>query len=225
MEISPSYLNAKDLTSFIYRIDGYNKEAKNKIKYLHVDIMDGKFVLDNGVDIETIAQVKNRGYKADVHLMVESPETYIDRAIFYGADILTIHIEVGNTLKLIQFIKDKSFEYMKKVKVGISINPETPYKVLEPFLHYIDHILIMSVEPGKGGQKYIELMDEKIENIKNMLINSAIYDGVTICVDGGINNTNIKNIKNKGADMVVIGSYLTKTKNTEEFIERMKEVE
>ncbi len=221
MEISPSYLNAKNLNDFMYQIDGYNKEAKNKIKYMHVDVMDGEFVENHGVELETIEAIKKRGYLADVHLMVKSAETYIDRAIFYGADIVTIHIEIGDTLKLLQFAKDKSFEYMKKVKIGLAINPQTSFVALEPYLHYIDHILVMTVEPGKGGQEYIDLMDEKIENIKNLLINSAIYEGVSICVDGGINNTNFAKVKKAGADMVVVGSYLTKSKKTEQLIENI----
>ena len=224
MEIAPSYLNAKNLTQFIYQIDGYNKTTPNKIKYMHVDVMDSKFVPNYGVELETIEFVKSRGYLADVHLMVKSPETYIDRAISYGADIVTIHIEVGNTLNLIKFIKDKSFEYMKKVKVGLAINPETPYTSLIPYINYIDRILLMTVEPGKGGQEYIDLMDEKIENIKNMLINQGLFREVSICVDGGINNLTFANVKKAGADMAVIGSYLSKSKSTEELINSIKEL-
>ncbi|MEG0221413.1 MAG: ribulose-phosphate 3-epimerase [Clostridia bacterium] len=225
MQICPSYLDVKDkdIRKFMFMLEAYNKNAENiKISHVHVDIMDGEFVPNVGVDIDDVRLIRNKGYMPDVHLMVAYPESYIDKAIENGANIVCIHVELPNVFELISFMQDKCFEHRNKVKIGLAINPSTSYLELEKYLPYIDHILVMSVEPGKGGQSFIDLIADKIENIKNMIINAAIFDKISIAVDGGINDSNIALVKKKGADLAVVGSYVARSQNLKEFEDKMR---
>ncbi len=205
MKILPSYLKIKDnLENFLDFLIIYNKnvEEKYKIEEIHVDVMDGKFVENIGVNIEDIKLIKEKGFLADVHLMVEKPleEKYINIANALNADSITVHLEIENNLEVIKEIKEKT-----NAKVGIAINPETNVKLLEKCLKYIDIILVMSVHPGKGGQEFIEDTYTKIKEI-NEIINEK---NILIYVDGGVNEKNAKNLKKLGVDKVICGSYIT----------------
>ena len=131
--------------------------------------------------------------------MVKNVKLYTDLYSLLNPEFITFHIEVGNTLELINYIKNKN------IKVGIAIKPNTNVEVLKPYIDKIDLVLIMSVEPGYGGQKFIEKTMEKITKIRNM------KKDIIISIDGGINKDNINKIKEKEVDMCVIGSYITKS--------------
>ena len=207
--ISPSILGAKWW------------ELRRKLKilkalgatYIHFDVMNGTFVPEKSFNEKKIKQV-SRFIKSvyDVHLMIDVDEDIIKKYAKSGADIITIHYEAFNN-------EEKLLSCLKEIrnngcKAGISIKPITKLSVLEKFLPYIDLVLIMSVEPGKGGQKFMESTYSKIARAKQKIVESH-YD-IKIEVDGGINDTNAKKIIESGADILVVGSYLFKAKNIEE---------
>ena len=174
--------------------------TKGGAQYLHVDVMDGSFVpsISFGMPlIESIRKVTDLVF--DVHLMIDSPERYIDEFVRCGADIITVHAESTKHLsRVIQAIKEKG------VKVGVSVNPATPLSVLEYVLEDIDMVLIMSVNPGFGGQKYIPNITGKIQALRNILDEKGL--NVDIEVDGGIKLQNVEEVLGAGANVIVAGS-------------------
>lgn len=202
MKLSCSYLSSDDKEKTIKELN------ESKTDYIHLDIMDGIFVKEETLDFNTL---RNYFYenkkKLDIHLMVKNVKLYTDLYSLLNPEFITFHIEVGNTLELINYIKNKN------IKVGIAIKPNTNVEVLKPYIDKIDLVLIMSVEPGYGGQKFIEKTIEKITKIRNMKKN------IIISMDGGINKDNINKIKEKEVDMCVIGSYITKSNIKEKIIE------
>lgn len=208
-EVSISILNA----NFLHLEDEILKAKNLGIKYLHFDVMDGHFVPNISFGAPILECISHKySLINDVHLMISDPKKYIDDFIKVGADIITFHYEAiaeeTNIHELIKEIKDKN------IKVGLSIKPHTDVKVLLPFLNELDLVLVMSVEPGFGGQKFMPLSLDKIEFLsKYKSKNSLKY---LIEVDGGINNITFKECKKAGADITVIGSYLFKSKNIKE---------
>lgn len=205
-KILPSILDVNDLEKFLQTIAILNDKTENKICKMHVDIMDGVFVENKFEDLTGIEKVKEHGFLADVHLMVEEPIEMARKAINLGADCITIHYEIkdfDNTLK--SLIKEKT-------PVAVSICPETDVIALKPILEQIHHVLLMSVHPGKGGQAFIENTYDKIKEIRK-------FSNIPIIVDGGVNDSNIKAIFDAGANEVIVGSYLTK--NTDLLNERI----
>ena len=202
MKLSCSYLSSDDKEKTIKELN------ESKTDYIHLDIMDGIFVKEETLDFNTL---RNYFYenkkKLDIHLMVKNVKLYTDLYSLLNPEFITFHIEVGNTLELINYIKNKN------IKVGIAIKPNTNVEVLKPYIDKIDLVLIMSVEPGYGGQKFIEKTIEKITKIRNM------KKDIIISMDGGINKDNINKIKEKEVDMCVIGSYITKSNIKEKIIE------
>ncbi len=202
MKLSCSYLSSDDKEKTIKELN------ESKTDYIHLDIMDGIFVKEETLDFNTL---RNYFYenkkKLDIHLMVKNVKLYTDLYSLLNPEFITFHIEVGNTLELINYIKNKN------IKVGIAIKPNTNVEVLKPYIDKIDLVLIMSVEPGYGGQKFIEKTIEKITKIRNM------KKDIIISIDGGINKDNINKIKEKEVDMCVIGSYITKSNIKEKIIE------
>ena len=164
-------------------------------KYLHIDVMDGSFVpsISFGMPvIESIRKITDLVF--DVHLMIDSPERYIDEFAKCGADIITVHAESTKHLsRVIQAIKEKG------VKVGVSVNPATPLSVLD-----IDMVLIMSVNPGFGGQKYISNITGKIQALRKTLDEKGL--NVDIEVDGGVKVQNVEEVLGAGANVIVAGS-------------------
>ena len=207
MKLSCSYLSSDDKEKTIKELN------ESKTDYIHLDIMDGIFVKEETLDFNTL---RNYFYenkkKLDIHLMVKNVKLYTDLYSLLNPEFITFHIEVGNTLELINYIKNKN------IKVGIAIKPNTNVEVLKPYIDKIDLVLIMSVEPGYGGQKFIEKTIEKITKIRNM------KKDIIISIDGGINKDNINKIKEKEVDMCVIGSYITKS-NTKEKIMELKSLQ
>lgn len=222
--IAVSILDAKDKEDFINKLNIIReKNEKLKIKSgifdicIHFDIMDGKFVPNDGVNIESISYAKKMGFYIDVHLMVCEPvnEGYIDRAIELGADNITIHYEINNFDKNLNYLFKKKRILKEKeernLSIGIAIKPKTKVEVLKKYKSKVDRILLMSVEPGFGGQKYISSINDKIIFVKNL------FPKLYVQVDGGINNETISVTIRNGADCIVLGSYLSK-ENREDII-------
>ena len=171
-------------------------------KYLHVDVMDGKFVPSISFGMPVIKSIRSAtDVIFDVHLMIEEPIRYIKEFVESGADIITVHLEACED---VQATIDKIHEY--GVKAGLSIKPKTPVEALVPYLDKVDMILMMSVEPGFGGQKYIETSTERIRQVKKMLTDRKLSTDLE--VDGGINVDNVSIVLEAGVNVVVAGSAI-----------------
>ncbi len=199
----------------------YNLETA-KVNYFHIDVMDGKFVEKNTAEFMkqnalTISHITNVGL--DVHLMVENVEEFIEEYIPLKPQIITFHHEAVSEktrmMKLIQDMKENG------IQVGIAINPETPIDEVKELLPYIHQVLVMTVVPGKGGQKLIPETLEKIKELKQYLIKNNLED-IQIEADGGINETTIQKAKEAGCDRVVAGSYITNAENFAEAVKKLK---
>lgn len=194
--ISASFLAIKDNIK-----ENINKLDKTSIDMLHVDIMDGIFVSNKTWNINEITDLLEHTNKPkDVHLMVSDVKKYIDDFKELKPYIITFHYEaINNIMEMINYIK--SFN----INVGISIKPNTSIELIKPFLQYIDLVLVMSVEPGMGGQKFIYTSVDKINELYQLREENNYH--YLIEVDGGINDITSK-LCNK-ADILVIGSYIT----------------
>jgi len=196
MELSVSILNSKDRKNMIKILNDTN------ISYIHIDTMDGKFVKEtnfNTKEIKELSQVTNK--KLDIHLMVLDPIEYIEKLKeLNNIEYITVHLEIDKDIKSI-LKQIRSYG----IKSGISIKPNTDIKDLLPYLEYIDLILVMTVEPGYGGQPFISTSPNRINKIKELIKDYNIK----IEVDGGINDNTISKVKE--ADLVVVGSYITKS--------------
>lgn len=183
---------------------------------IHIDVMDGHFVPNitiGPVVVESIRKYSDLEF--DVHLMISSPEKYVEDFAKAGADIITIHAESTLHLdRVVQMIKN-----MGK-KVGIALNPETSYSEIEYILAHIDMFLIMSVNPGFGGQKFIESSIEKIHNLRKLITAKGL--NTEIEVDGGITLENAKKVIDSGADILVAGSAIFKAENPKDVIIKFK---
>lgn len=189
-------------------------------KYLHIDVMDGMFVPSITYGMPLIKSIrKNTDIIFDVHLMINEPDRYIKDFADSGADIITVHAETCAHLdRTIQLIKESG------CKVGVALNPSTPLNALEYVLDKVDMILIMSVNPGFGGQTYIDYSTEKIKELRDTLNNKGLNTDIE--VDGGVNINNIKEILDAGANIIVAGSAVfkgDKEKNVKAFLEVINE--
>lgn len=192
------------LSSSIKPQDIVKKLDNTKADYIHVDIMDGKFVENKTWTISEVKKIVSYSkLPLDVHLMVENPSKYIEDYALLNTSYITFHYEAVKDIdKMINEIKNYG------LKVGIAINPKTDEKVLYPYLSKIDQVLVMSVHPGKSGQSFIENTPNKIENLKQEIINQNAK--TIISVDGGINDETGKICVDKGVDMLVSASYIHK---------------
>ena len=212
--LSPSILSANfyDLKSDIEIL------AKNDIKMLHIDVMDGHFVPNITFGFQMIEDIKknNKNMIMDVHLMIEEPEKYIERFRKAGADIITIHEEATNHL-------DRAISQIKETGAlaGVSINPATNVCNLKYILDKVDLVLIMSVNPGFGGQKFINYSIEKIKFLKEHMQNTKKYFDIE--VDGGINTENVKSVIDAGCNLIVAGSAVFNG-NIEENIKKFNNI-
>ena len=201
MLISVSLLNSKD------KILDTKKLNKLNVDYFHIDVMDNTFVPQKSFPFREIKRVsKVSDKKLDIHLMVEDPIPYIKRILkLSNINNITIHLELEKDIKSILLrIKEKG------IKCGLAIKPDTNIEDLKPYLDIIDLILIMTVEPGLGGQPFIESSIDRINKIKSLVNNHNIL----LEVDGGINNQTIDKVKE--ANIAVVGSYITTSDNMEE---------
>ncbi|KWT86727.1 ribulose-phosphate 3-epimerase [Candidatus Magnetominusculus xianensis] len=186
--------------------------------YFHIDVMDGSFVPNITIGYFIVEQVKKAAtLPLDVHLMIERPDRYVKNFIDAGADILTIHYEADRHLNsTVNLIKSLG------AKAGVSINPSTPVSALEDIVCDADLILVMSVNPGFGGQRFIPHSLEKIAALKAMLTQKGLTS-VKIEVDGGVTVDNVAHVANAGAGMVVMGSAFYNSKNYKETIKAVRE--
>lgn len=204
-KVSISILGIKDFKVFLEKLDSL-KEKGFDIADFHIDVMDGEFV-ENANELHTALMIEllERGYNPEVHLMVsETLEAEIMKAIRYGAKKIWIHVELQDAEKYLNIINGVNRkEVSGHIDIGLAINPNTPIEDVAIFKDKIDSVLIMSVNPGKGGQKYIKSSYEKIKKAKELL------GAIEIVVDGGINESNVIKILSAGATKVVMGHYLT----------------
>jgi ribulose-phosphate 3-epimerase len=211
--ISASVLNA-DFSNLRKEIDMVNSSQAD---WFHLDIMDGVFVPNISFGFPIVEQIKKYALKPlDVHLMIVNPDNYIEKFKQAGADIITVHYEACNHLhRTIQNIKAHG------MKAGVSLNPHTPVSVLEEIIADLDLVLIMTVNPGFGGQKFIENSYSKIARLKKMIIEKGSQ--ALIQVDGGVDQTNIRKLADTGVDVMVIGSFIFKSATPVETIKKLKE--
>ena len=202
MQISTSILNS------LNREESIKKLNYTKTNYIHIDVMDGLFVSDKQFTINEIKTLSNISMKKlDIHLMVENPINYVKELSNMKIEYITFHIEVDNNINnIISTIKEKDY------KVGLAIKPNTDINLLKPYLDKIDLILVMSVEPGKGGQPFLETTPPRINKIKELIQGKDIL----IEVDGGITEKTIEKVPN--ANIAVSGSYIVKSDNYNEKI-------
>lgn len=208
-KVSASILSVNDLDNTIKELNTLD------IDYIHLDIMDGKFVPNTSFTYDQIKKIIEVSEKPfDVHLMVRDVENYIYHYAMLNTEYITFHYEVLKDLKIIKKIKNYG------IKCGISVKPSTDIELIYELLPYIDMVLIMSVEPGRGGQKFIDNSLNKIKKLKDYIKKNNL--NVIISVDGGINNNTGVNCVKNGADMLVVGSALINSNDKENFIKELK---
>ena len=201
--IAPSILSA-DFARLGHEIEAIEKGGAD---WVHVDVMDGHFVPNITIGPMVVASVRNiTGLPLDVHLMIEDPDKYIVQFSKAGADILTVHVEASTHLhRTIQFIKDQG------CKAGVSLNPATPLSTIHYILSEVDMVLLMTVNPGFGGQKFIPSVLSKIKDLRELIVDREFE--VEIEVDGGINLNNIGEVAEAGVDIFVAGSAVFTTED------------
>lgn len=212
IKIAPSILSA----DFSRLNEEIRKAEYAGADMIHIDVMDGHFVPNLTIGPMVVAALRSvTNLPFDVHLMITNPQDMIMPFIQAGANILTVHVETAPHLhRIVQTIKQQG------IKAGVSLNPATPVSLIEEILTEIDMVLIMSVNPGFGGQKFIESSVEKIRRAKSMIDERAL--AIDIQVDGGINTETAKQVISAGANILVAGSALYQAADMAEAIKSIR---
>lgn len=216
MILSPSVLSA-DFANLQNDIEMLNN---SKCDWLHIDIMDGVFVPNISFGLPVLKSIKKHSNKIlDVHLMIVEPEKWISEFRDAGADILTVHYECSPHLH-------RTIDAIKKngMKAGVAINPHTPVSVLEEILSEVDLILVMSVNPGFGGQTFIENTYNKVLSLSKLIDSKNTKTRPIIQVDGGVNLNNVSKLISSGANALVAGNSIFNTKNPIDVISEFKSI-
>lgn len=213
IKLAPSILSA----DFARLLEDVKKVEKAGCEYLHIDVMDGHFVpnitLGPGI-VKSLRKDVNMVF--DAHLMIENPDNYIKEFADAGCDIIVVHQEACTHLhRTIQNIKSHG------IKAGVALNPATPIETIKYVLQDLDMVLLMSVNPGFGGQSYIPVVTEKIKELKT-LIDEMNLD-IDIEVDGGVKPSNIAEVVNAGANVIVAGSAIFNAGNIDEAVKSLRE--
>lgn len=207
MKVSASYLSSDNI------IEDLRKLNVTDVDYIHVDVMDGKFVKNKTLSFSELKEIhRYTNKRLDVHLMVKKPWKYIDDYATLNAEFITVHVETKNLEKTLDLIDSYS------IKKGLSIKPDTDLDVLDPYLDEIDLILVMSVNPGRGGQTFIDETIYRIKELKKKLKEHNSH--ALISVDGGINEEVAKKLGN--VDILVSGSYIINSDNYVEAINKLR---
>jgi len=214
IRIAPSILSA----NFVRLEEDIKAAEKAGAHMLHIDVMDGHFVPNITIGCAVVEAIRKiTSLPLDVHLMIENPDFFVKDFADAGADFLTVHAEASVHLhRTVQFIKQN------KMKAGVSINPATPVSQLWNILSEIDLVLLMSVNPGFGGQEFIPFTIEKIKAVRKMITDAGVAP--LIEVDGGVKISNAKEVADAGADILVMGSAFFKSDNYSKTMETLNEI-
>ncbi len=212
--IAPSLL----ASDFLHLADACQMLNESEASWFHLDVMDGRFVPNISYGISIIQQIRKTTKKiCDVHLMIMEPEKFVESFKTVGADNITVHLEACTNLH-------RNIEQIKSmgISAGVAINPHSPVCLLQDILPYVDLVLVMSVNPGFGGQTFIPQTLVKIRKLKEMIMEGNYP--VKIQVDGGITLDNAKSIVEAGADVLVAGSTIFLSKNPKQTILNLKQL-